>query len=187
MSRSCSASALRCRSASDIVALLSGLAIERAAVVGLRIGGLVATELATSGDGSGPSGWWRTTVEPLTEADRDRRLRLADAADARAWFRLSTRWLMGSSDPIVRSRSRSRCGELVLELVAFATVALTSDRTLPRAAVSLWRGLSGGEGSRAAASMFLGSIQGPRKRYGRDRCGLARRDPRPRRRGRGPR
>ena len=67
--------------AGDIVALLDSLSIKQAAVVGLSMGGLVAMELATETDRVWALGLIATTAEPVSEAEQERRLRLAAAAE----------------------------------------------------------------------------------------------------------
>jgi pimeloyl-ACP methyl ester carboxylesterase len=67
--------------AQDILGLLDELAIERAAAVGLSMGGLVAMELAIATDRIWALGLVATTAEPPSEPDRARRLRLAEAAE----------------------------------------------------------------------------------------------------------
>lgn len=69
--------------ASDVDALLDGLGVESAAVVGLNMGGLVAMELAISN----PRRRWAlglvaTTAEPVTEAERRERLAMADTLES---------------------------------------------------------------------------------------------------------
>jgi 3-oxoadipate enol-lactonase len=76
-----SGSVLMADLAADVLALLDRLEIERFAVVGLSMGGLVAMELATGSDRLWALGLVATTAEPPSEADRARRLRLADAAE----------------------------------------------------------------------------------------------------------
>jgi pimeloyl-ACP methyl ester carboxylesterase len=68
--------------AADIEALLGRLGIERAAVVGLSMGGLVAMELATAH----PERYWAlglvtTTVEPVTQEEATQRRERADLVD----------------------------------------------------------------------------------------------------------
>jgi len=68
--------------AADVEALLDGLEIESAAVVGLSMGGLVAMELAIAN----PRRWWAlglvaTTAEPVTETERHERLAMAEALE----------------------------------------------------------------------------------------------------------
>lgn len=65
--------------AEDVEELLARLDVERAAVVGLSMGGLVAMDLATTH----PERWWAlglvtTTAEPLTPRERAERLQRAD-------------------------------------------------------------------------------------------------------------
>jgi 3-oxoadipate enol-lactonase len=68
--------------AGDVLALLDRLEIERAATVGLSMGGLVAMELASwASDRLWALGLVATTAEPLTQTERDRRLALADVAE----------------------------------------------------------------------------------------------------------
>jgi len=67
--------------AGDILRLLDALGIVDAAVVGLSMGGLVAMELATTTDRVTALGLVATTAEPVTAAERERRLRVAAAAD----------------------------------------------------------------------------------------------------------
>jgi 3-oxoadipate enol-lactonase len=67
--------------AADVLALLDRMEVERAAAVGLSMGGLVAMELATGSDRLWALGLVATTAEPLTEEERGRRLRLAEAAE----------------------------------------------------------------------------------------------------------
>jgi 3-oxoadipate enol-lactonase len=74
--------------AADIEGLLDDLAIERAAVVGLSMGGLVTMELAAAR----PARYWAiglvaTTAEPVTAQERETRLKRADAV-ARAGMRV---------------------------------------------------------------------------------------------------
>ncbi len=68
--------------AADLEALLDSLGISTAALVGLSMGGLVTMELAIAR----PDRYWAlgliaTTAEPVTEAERDDRLALAEAAE----------------------------------------------------------------------------------------------------------
>jgi pimeloyl-ACP methyl ester carboxylesterase len=68
--------------AADIVRLLDGLGIERAAIVGLSMGGLVTMELA----GSSPERCWAiglvaTTAEPVTPREQVTRRERADAVE----------------------------------------------------------------------------------------------------------
>jgi pimeloyl-ACP methyl ester carboxylesterase len=68
--------------AADVARLLDGLAVARAALVGLSMGGLVAMELAIAD----PARWWAlglvaTTAEPITGAERADRLARADQAE----------------------------------------------------------------------------------------------------------
>lgn len=68
--------------ARDIEELLARLGIERAAVVGLSMGGLVAMDLATTH----PERWWAlglvaTTAEPVTPQERAVRLERADLVE----------------------------------------------------------------------------------------------------------
>jgi len=65
--------------ADDVEALLDALGVERAAVVGLSMGGLIAMELATAN----PARWTKlglvaTTAEPVDDDERDARHALAD-------------------------------------------------------------------------------------------------------------
>ena len=65
--------------ADDVEALLDALGVERAAVVGLSMGGLVAMELATAN----PARWRKlglvaTTAEPVDDDERDARHAMAD-------------------------------------------------------------------------------------------------------------
>jgi 3-oxoadipate enol-lactonase len=65
--------------AEDVEELLAGLGIERAAVVGLSMGGLVAMDLATTH----PQRWWAlglvaTTAQPVTPQEREVRRERAD-------------------------------------------------------------------------------------------------------------
>ncbi|MGZ6709138.1 MAG: GNAT family N-acetyltransferase [Solirubrobacteraceae bacterium] len=69
--------------ADDVEALLDGLGIEQAAVVGLSMGGLVAMELATAN----PARWRKlalvaTTAEPIDDDERAARHAMADAIAA---------------------------------------------------------------------------------------------------------
>lgn len=68
--------------AADIEELLDHLAITRAAIVGLSMGGLVTMELAVAR----PARYWAiglvaTTAEPVTEQERETRLKRADAVE----------------------------------------------------------------------------------------------------------
>lgn len=68
--------------AADIEELLDELGIERAAIVGLSMGGLVVMELA----GARPDRYWAlglvaTTAEPVTPGERDTRRARADAIE----------------------------------------------------------------------------------------------------------
>lgn len=68
--------------ANDVVDLLERLDADRAAVVGLSMGGLVAMELVTND----PKRWWAlglvaTTAEPVTAHERRMRLERADQVD----------------------------------------------------------------------------------------------------------
>ena len=68
--------------AADVEGLLDDLAIERAAIVGLSMGGLVTMELA----GSRPERYWAiglvaTTAEPVTPGEQVTRRELADAVE----------------------------------------------------------------------------------------------------------
>jgi 3-oxoadipate enol-lactonase len=65
--------------AEDVEELLAGLGVERAAVVGLSMGGLVAMDLATTH----PERWWAlglvtTTAQPVTPQEREVRRERAD-------------------------------------------------------------------------------------------------------------
>jgi pimeloyl-ACP methyl ester carboxylesterase len=65
--------------ADDVEALADALGVERAAVVGLSMGGLVAMELATAN----PARWTKlglvaTTAEPVEDGERDARHAMAD-------------------------------------------------------------------------------------------------------------
>ncbi len=65
--------------AEDVEELLDGLGVERAAVVGLSMGGLVAMDLATTH----PERWWAlglvtTTAQPVTPQEREVRRERAD-------------------------------------------------------------------------------------------------------------
>jgi len=69
--------------ADDVWELLAGLGIEDAAVVGLSMGGLIAMEMAIAR----PQRVWAlglvaTTVQPVAEGERERRLALADRVEA---------------------------------------------------------------------------------------------------------
>lgn len=68
--------------AEDVEELLDGLGVERAAVVGLSMGGLVAMDLATTH----PQRWWAlglvtTTAEPVTAQERAVRRERADRVE----------------------------------------------------------------------------------------------------------
>ncbi len=69
--------------ADDVWDLLAGLGIDDAAVIGLSMGGLVAMELALAH----PERVWAlglvaTTVQPVADGERERRLELADRVEA---------------------------------------------------------------------------------------------------------
>jgi 3-oxoadipate enol-lactonase len=68
--------------AEDVEELLAGLGVERAAVVGLSMGGLVAMDLATTH----PERWWAlglvtTTAQPVTPQEREVRRERADRVE----------------------------------------------------------------------------------------------------------